>query len=413
MSMRRIAVENLVTGLYVGELDRPWTETPFLFQGFLIETEADIRALREHCDYVWVDRDRSREPASRTPPMPEPGYINGSAVNGARRGVGNVAELQSRFSTGLTEGLAARRYARECLARVLGELSRSNTGPMPRDLVQSASRLAGFAAEYPEVAHWLANLEAHHERLISHSVNVTVRSLLFARHLGLAPAEVAVVGLGALLHDIGKVTLPRELLDKPGPLSREEWGMIRRHPAAGTRLLADSRLPETVGRIVRYHHERIDGRGFPEGLRGDELDLPVRLVGLVNAFDGMTSERPDRERLSGYQAVTRLMRDADRTWGRALVEAFVRCVGIYPAGTRVRLSSGAEAVVVNTPPERRLQPMVCVYRRPDGASETRLPLMDLAIAGASGNRSHIEQVIEPDGGEGELLEVITRQAFAA
>lgn len=413
MTMRRISVENLVTGLYVSALDRPWTETPFLFQGFLIETEADIRALREHCEHVWVDRERSREPASRTSPMPEPDYVSGSAVNASHRGVDNVVDLQSRFSTGLHEGLSARRFARDSLARVFGELSRTSIGPMPRDLVQSASRLDGFVAQYPEVAHWLANLGAHHDQLIAHSINVTVRSLLFARHLGLSPSEVAVVGLGALLHDIGKVTLPRELLDKSEPLSREDWGMIRRHPAAGTRLLADSRLPEAVGRIVRYHHERLDGRGFPEGLRGDELDLPVRVVGLVNAFDAMTSERPDREKLSGYQAVTRLMRDADRTWGRALVEAFVRCVGIYPAGTRVRLSSGAEAVVVNTPPERRLQPMVCVYRRPDGASETRLPLMDLAVTAGSGKRPHIEQVIEPDGGEADLLEVITRQAFAA
>lgn len=413
MSMRRISVDNLVTGLYVNELDRPWTETPFVFQGFLIETEADIRALREHCRYVWVDRERSREPAARTPPMPEPDYVSGKPVNGARRGAGNVAELQGRFAYGLQEGQAARRYARECLLHVIRQLSDSGPGPMSQDLVQSASRLDGFAAQHPEVAHWLSNLRAHDERIISHSVNVTVRSLLFARHLGLAPPEVAVVGLGALLHDIGKVALPRELLNKQGPLSREEWGQIRRHPSEGTRLIARSRLPETAARIVRYHHERLDGRGFPEGLRGDELDLPVRLVGLVNAFDAMTSDRPDREKLSGYQAVTLLMRDADQTWGRALVEAFVRCVGIYPAGTRVRLNSGAEAVVINTPPERRLQPMVCIYRRPDGASETRLPLMDLAAASTGGNRQHIEQVIEPDGGEDELLEVITRQAFAA
>lgn len=409
MSKRRLSVDNLVTGLYVSELDRPWTDTPFLFQGFLIETEADIRALREQCRHVWVDRERSLEPAARTLPMGSPA----GAGHASQHSATGVTELRQRFATGLREGLSARRFARDCLARVMAGLPASDSGAVPGDLVEPASRLAGFAAKHPEVAHWLANLQAHDEHLLTHSINVTIRALLFARHLGLSPDDMAVVGLGALLHDIGKATLPRALLDKPPPLTYEEWGMIRRHPVAGSQLLACSHLPESVSRIVRYHHERIDGRGFPEGLEGAELGLPERLVGLVNAFDAMTAPRPGRESFSGYQAVTLLMRDADRTWGRTLVEAFVRCVGIYPAGTRVRLDGGSEAVVVHTPPERRLQPLVCVYRRPDGSTETRLPLLDLAAASSAGRRRHIEQVIEPDGGEAALLNVITRQAFAA
>ncbi|MEA5445888.1 HD domain-containing phosphohydrolase [Gammaproteobacteria bacterium AB-CW1] len=410
MKQLRVSVDELVPGLYVSELDRPWTETPFLFQGFMVETEADIRALREHCEYVWVDGERSRELPASTP-RPDGSGTGSQQVKDAS--ASDVISLSKRLHQGMRDGLAARRFAAECLAQAFERIRRKEGGAMSNRLVQSAARLDGLVASYPEVAHWLANLQQHEDRLLDHSINVSLRALLLARELELPPAEVAAVGFGALLHDIGKLSLSPELLNKPGPLSREEWGQIRRHPLIGSHLLAGGALPDTVQRIVRYHHERIDGQGFPEGLKGNELELPIRVVAVANAYDSMTSNRLDRPRLSGYQAVTTLMRDADNTWGRSLVEAFVRCTGIYPAGTRVRLGSGAEAVVVHTPVTRRLQPVVCIYRRPDGSSDSRLPLYDLAAVSANERQQYIDQVIEPDGGEQELLQVITREAFAA
>lgn len=315
--------------------------------------------------------------------------------------------------SGIVSGLSSHRFACQCLAEAFARLKRNHGGPLSGRVVEAASRLDALAGTHPQIAHWLANLQAHDRRLVDHSVNVALRSLLFARELALPPDQVAAIGLGALLHDVGKLGLPVALLDKPGPLSREEWGMIRRHPVMGGQLLADSALPETVLRIIRYHHERIDGGGFPEGLKGDELDLPTRIVALVNAYDSMTSRRVDRPTLSGYQAVSELMRDADRNWGRELVEAFVRCVGIYPAGTRVRLSNGAEGVVVYTPLGHRLHPVVCLYRRPDGSSDTRLPLLNLALGDGEGGRHNVEKVLEPDGGEQALYRLITDEAFAA
>lgn len=406
MTRRKLSVDALVTGLYVCELDRPWTDTPFLFQGFLIETEADIRALRVHCREVWVDEERSYV----LPPDDRVGQLGGaSAKKPSRTGASVSAD---RLEQGIHRGLDCREFARRCVTDAFARLKSRSGAHLSGRLVEAASRLNGLAADHPEVAHWLANLQAHDKRLVDHSLNVAMRSLLFARHLALTPSQVAAVGLGALLHDVGKLGLPVALLDKPGPLSHEEWGLIRRHPVLGQQLLADSALPDTVLRVIRYHHERIDGGGFPEGLKGDELDLPVRLVALVNAFDSMTTNRRDRPRLSGYQAVSELMRDADRSWGRQLVEAFVRCVGIYPAGTRVRLTNGAEGVVVYTPSGHRLHPVVCLYRRPDGASEPRLPLLNLSRLGGTGPQHHVKQVLEPDGGEQDLYQLITDQAFA-
>lgn len=404
MSRRKLSVGALVTGLYVCELDRPWTDTPFLFQGFLIETEADIEALRAYCQEVWVDAERSHV-------MPPDDRTATPGAESAKRRTDTVIS-PGMLKTGIHRGLDCREFVRRCITDSFARMKARSGSRLSDKLVEAASRLDGLTSDHPEVAHWLANLQAHDQRLVDHSLNVAMRSLLFARYLGLPQAQVAAVGLGALLHDVGKLGLPVSLLNKQGPLRHEEWGQIRRHPALGQQLLSGSALPETVMRIIRYHHERIDGSGFPEGLKGDELDIPIRVVALVNAFDSMTSSRGDRSRLSGYQAVSELMRDADRTWGRQLVESFVRCVGIYPAGTRVRLTNDAEGVVVYTPAGHRLHPVVCLYRRPDGSSETRLPLLNLSQVGTAGRQHHVKQVIEPDGGEQDLYRLITDQAFA-
>lgn len=161
--------------------------------------------------------------------------------------------------------------------------------------------LNASAADAPFIRSLLKVLRAHDAYTFRHSVRTVRLSLLLGRPCGVAPEQQRTLRHGALVHDVGKVFIPAGVLHKPGRLSAAEWEAVRRHPRAGARLLLDLPADPCVARVVAEHHEWWDGRGYPEGLRGDEIDFNARIVSVADAFDAMTSARPYRP-ATGYEA---------------------------------------------------------------------------------------------------------------
>ncbi|OFW47160.1 MAG: hypothetical protein A3J29_02145 [Acidobacteria bacterium RIFCSPLOWO2_12_FULL_67_14b] len=162
--------------------------------------------------------------------------------------------------------------------------------------------------------------EGHCERLATYA-------MALGTALGLGDAEQAVLRRGGFLHDVGKIGIADSLLLKPEPLTRHEYEVVKRHPAIGERLLGDLKTLAPVRPIVRHHHERLDGSGYPDGLRGDEIPLLAHIVSIVDAFDAMTTERPYRAARSFQVACQELRADVARgKMSRDLVEAFVRVI---------------------------------------------------------------------------------------
>ena len=172
------------------------------------------------------------------------------------------------------------------------------------------------------LARLSAAIEARDPYAKGHSSRVTVFAQAMARRIGLEKERVSILRLGALLHDVGKLAVPSSVLLKRGPLTEAEIGQMRRHPAAGARMLETLGAPATILPVVLHHHERWDGAGYPAGRRGDEIPLEARVLCIVDSFDAMTSTRPYRAPRRPDEAWEELQRCAGTQFDPELVEAF-------------------------------------------------------------------------------------------
>ncbi len=170
----------------------------------------------------------------------------------------------------------------------------------------------------------LANaLEAKDVYTRGHSERVGAASRRLATVLGLAPAEVETVARAGLLHDIGKIGIPESVLRKPGPLTTEEWALMRRHPVIGAQIVAPFEFFTAGAVVIRHHHERLDGSGYPEGLAGTAIPLGARIVAVADVYDALTSDRPYRPAMSVTDALAHLEAEAARSLDQEIVGAFV------------------------------------------------------------------------------------------
>ena len=177
--------------------------------------------------------------------------------------------------------------------------------------------------------HDLTELNA---ALDEHARAVAELAAAVAERLGLVDDEVRLVHIAALLHDLGKVAVDDRVLDKPGPLSADEWSVVRCHPEVGERLAREALdLPEESIVAIRHHHERFDGRGYPDGLAGQEIPLAARIVAVADAYDAMTSDRPYRRALSPLQARDELSRCAGTHFCPDVVTAFLNATSASAA----------------------------------------------------------------------------------
>jgi HD-GYP domain-containing protein (c-di-GMP phosphodiesterase class II) len=406
--LRSVSVSELRYGLYVVEPDRPWTEIPLMFQGFEISTDEELEVLQSYCERVYVDEDRctadalealGRPVASTTDPdqdaslsAPRPETDTANAFGAAR--YPDTARFERLLRRAWESRTQTRRFV-EAVFRGLG----GGELPDTRDGRVAVADLLQTVTANPGAAVWLSNLDERDAPTSVHSINVCILALTFGAHLGLERAELERIGLGALLHDTGKLFMPPDIRDKAGTLTDSEWDIARRHPQDGYDILVEKGdFPDGVLDIVRLHHERLDGGGYPSGRAGVALPLPVRVVALANAYDSLTSERVYRAAMPADKALQQLYNGADATFGSRLVQEFIRCVGIYPAGSLVELDNGAAGVVLGSRPDARIQPTVLLVRTPDGAFYRKRVVLNLAAEAENEGPAparHIRRALNP------------------
>lgn len=225
----------------------------------------------------------------------------------------------------------------------------------------------------------LMDLRSLDSYTFAHSVNCCVLGVMMGQRLGLPEPKLKDLATGLVLLDIGKSVVPAEILSKPGALTEEEFAKVKEHPRAGFDALREVFNISAHSKIVvLQHHERIDGSGYPKGLKGPEIHLYGQIAALADVFDALTSDRVYRKRLLPHEAIDVLLRSADRLFDRQLVTTFVANIAPFPKGTLVKLSSGEHAIVTDIDMSTALRPMVAVVKDSGGRDlKAPFPLLDL------------------------------------
>jgi HD-GYP domain-containing protein (c-di-GMP phosphodiesterase class II) len=388
-----VNTSQLRPGLFVSRLDRPWLDTPFLLQGFVIRGEDEIEELRRHCKHVYIDPERgddidesgsdlerreTRRIVTRVRSRPVVTPSGGTEQSVATDPYRVPMEQEVEFAFDL------HRDTRAVVSHVLEDvrLGKSIDAPAVKQLVGD---IAESVLRNPDAMVFLTQLRAQGRYLELHSINVCIFALVFGRYLGLAPSGLHSLGLGALLHDVGYTRLPKEILDQPSKLTPDQSDLLRSHVMEGVHILEDTPgIPGAALDLVRDHHERSDGTGYPRGLQGKDIGLYGLIGGIVDTYDALTTDRPWREGVAPYQALGTLHSLRKLLFSEVLVGQFIESIGIYPVGSIVELDTGDIAVVVASHPQYRLLPTVRLLVDAQGQRYGTVTTVDLrAVQGSA------------------------------
>ena len=490
----QVPVEKLAIGMFVAELDRPWLGTPFLIQGFVIETQQEIEQFRSCCKFVIVDRSQStgdqfvaepvakpeqpvrarpkpqaqvykdekgkggssddglmgsigkifksafssdaqtaatearllqsqrmvdRAPrvivykdengATRRKPAPEASATRENGMSGEERDIleqggnadpsvrvysekelGTTTRIFGRFKglfkvseeekklaesrkpvivepvyvdqTTIEDELPMAQEAHEkvenAVQSVIADLNKSKS--LELDKVNDAvGWMVESVVRNPDGMIWLTRLKSVDAYTYDHGLNTAIYLIAFGRHLGLSEEQLQMIGTVGLMQDVGKIKLPRALLEKRAKLSPPELKIFQSHVSHSIEVMRTSKdASESLIQAIGQHHERYDGSGYPNGVAGDSISLLGGMAGIADTYSAMISARPYAQAISVQQALHNLYSTRDQAFKADLVEQFIQCVGVFPVGSLVELNTGEVAVVVSQNRARRLKPRV-------------------------------------------------------
>ncbi len=366
MGLREIPVEELTFGMYVSKLDRPWTETPFVFQGFVVKSEKQIDTLKKYCKHVFVDPEKTDYSEIGKASAEEIAKVRGTTVYKEAASVEvELPRAQSAYKT---------------TTAVVQELSRAVAVGSAIDSTHSheaVSQITESVVRNPDAMALLVKLQEKSGATLSRAAEISVTMTIFGRFLQLPQDRLELLGMLGLLQDVGKLKLPTALAAN-GPVNAAEIELYRTHVDHSVEILSNTPgLPPELSGLASLHHERFDGSGYPRGLRGGGIALFGLIAGIVDTFDTLTAPPPFGENLSPSNALNIIYKMRGKQFHPALVEQFIQCIGVFPVGSVVELNSGEIAVVIAQNMVRRLQPRIMVVKDAHGHPLIPYKMLDL------------------------------------
>ncbi|MDP1526792.1 MAG: DUF3391 domain-containing protein [Rhodocyclaceae bacterium] len=367
--MARIKIEQVCIGLHI-KLDS-WMGHPFLFSNFKIKNEKQIATLKSMglTDIEYLPEKSDTRPAPPPPPPPENTGAEEPGAGAAADALDALmCEKKARIETLSHERDQIRAAERKFIktansVKNVVRLANSN----PAHAVQLAGEIAGelaeiFLVEQNPYIHLMGDNIAD-ESAYFHSLNVTILALILARALSVDSEEVMRdIAQGAVLHDIGKAMMPSQVLLKDEELTGAETKLLQMHPGYGIKLMQPvATLPNRVREIILFHHEMIDGSGYPKGIKADTLDQAVRIVAIANAYDNLCNQRIAKLSRTPSEALSHMYKNELAKYDKAALSAFIKSLGIYPPGSIVKLKSGKVGIVMSVDSADLLHPNLMIY----------------------------------------------------
>ena len=380
---KQISVEELEFGVYVSELDRPWEGTPFMFQGFVLDNDRQLAALKQYCKKVVIDLEKG-------PDLPDPDQPKAAPTAPAAprsptspsvlTTIKSTAKYEEKVSVNLELPVARQAQAKTnvVLKDMLVTIQAGKALDAPR-VKEAVTSMTDSVVRNPDAMLLLAKMKEKDEHTLDRALGVSIYMITFGRFLNLPREQLDLLGMLGMLQDVGKVRLPPELLNKYEPLNEIELEVCKGHVEHSVAILKETpALPPELPALAALHHERYDGSGYPQGLKGLQIGLFGAIAGLVDCFDAMTHPRPYGDALAPSNALTTLYKWRDTQFDGPLIEQFIQCIGIYPVGALVELNSGGIGIVIAQNMVRRLQPRVMVVLDAKGNRLNPQLILDLS-----------------------------------
>jgi len=383
----KVPTGDLKIGMYVCELDRPWLDSPFLFQGFMLTTQADIEAVRKVCEYVYVDAYKTKCPETAETQRPiRSSQISWTAAPPEKR-VSVEQEIDNARNT--------HKQISNLVKTFMDEI-RFGRGVDIQLAKEAVSECVDSVYKNPDAMLLLTQLKNRDEYTSEHAMNVCIFSIVLGRYIGMPVHELRNLGLSGLMHDIGKMRVPLEILNKPGRLTDEEMAVMKAHTLHGRDILMSSRgIYAGAIDVAHGHHENLDGTGYPRGLTDIQISPFTRIVAVADTYDAITSDRVYQLGRTHMDAIGILNKEGGKRLDGELAMRFIECLGIYPAGSLVEMSNGEVALVIEVNPRQKLKPKVIMLLDPDKNPQSHR-IVDLAKLDldASGQAYRIKAILK-------------------
>ncbi|MFK7732611.1 MAG: HD-GYP domain-containing protein [Pseudomonadales bacterium] len=361
----KIPAHEVALGMFVAELDCPWEESPFLLQGFTVNTVDERKQLIELCSHVVVDSGKSAADLGDT----------GSTSRGQLgRGKNRKREVYTDQRSFDEEIINAREVFKDFEYSVdrLFVSMRGNGTADYQTVKASVDGIVSSIINNPDACLLLQKMRRKGDYLFDHATGTSIWAAAFGRQLGLPKSDISDVCLAALMCDVGMISVPDDIIGKESKLSEQEFELVQGHVVQSlNHMRTQSFISKKVLMTVQHHHERIDGSGYPAGLAGDDIPLTSRIVAIADTYDAMSNHRAYACARSPAEAVRELYSLRSIKFQEELIEEFIQAVGIYPVGTLVEISSGEVGMVLAEYRGRRLRPKIVLL-----ADEHKEPVTD-------------------------------------
>lgn len=355
--IKKIQIEQLKPGVFVHDFNSGWLHHPFLRNRMAIKTEHQIEILvKSGIHDLYIDTDKGLD-IDDAPTQQEVDHEINTKLH-ALAG----AQTDGRYAVPLKVEIRRAKLlaaeAKQTVHTLMDEIKLGRRIDMG-EVASLVERMAASVLDNKDALVSLLRIKDKDEYTYSHCVAVSALCISFGQGLGLDQKQIMALGTGGLLHDIGKVKIPDEILNKPGPLTEKEFATMKAHVEHGCCMLQDAAgIEEGAVCVAAHHHERLDGTGYPLGLKRDQISRFGQIAAIVDIYDALTSERCYKNSMPPTEALKKIFEWTPNYLNRELAEQFVAHLGIYPIGTAVRLVSGLIGVVIGHGERGLLHPAV-------------------------------------------------------
>ncbi|MGB5258965.1 MAG: HD-GYP domain-containing protein [Gammaproteobacteria bacterium] len=398
--LEKVDCNDLREGMFVQELDRPWLETPFMFQGFRIKSKEEVETLKKYCEFVYINKTRSEIDPRITHEIADKDLSEDAAATVTTRV--KLGTNTYRDTVPIEEELDAARTIYENSNSAVEDIFNSAGDGDTIDVkeaTKTTSNIVESVLRNPDAFMLLQRMKNKNHYRYTHAINSCALAATFCRHLGFSKTEIHDISMGALMLDVGSTKLPDSLIDMEEALNPVTMKLVRHHVQFGLEILDNTPdLPPVVREMMLTHHERINGKGYPAGLSGDQIPVSGRIAAIIDCYDAMISSRPYRKKISPVEAISTLYHWRNVDFQEDLIEQFIQCIGAYPTGSLVELSSGQVGIVMSQNRVRRLYPKILLILTADGNPYESPQMVDLweFSQQTKGEKLEINKVVDAD-----------------